>query len=170
MLWRAAMRNRSSRSRLRAFQTIHGGRPAADFLADLHFLENRDLDLSVRLGALLAFNALLVTIGTHPVSASPGAPLSLDAARQPWETMASVAGVIPFLAAGVLALRAMLVGEEFETEGEEDGEVLRQRLMAAYVRSIAAQSRLLRWSVYATLAGGVLTAGVWGWILAAKML
>jgi hypothetical protein len=164
------MPNRSPRSRLRAFQAIHGGAPASDFLADLHFLENRDLDLSVRLGALLAFNALMVTIGTHPVSASPGAPLSLDTARQPWETLASLGGILPFLAAAVLALRAMLVGEEFETEGEEEAEVLRQRLLAAYVRSIAAQDRLLRWSVYATLAGGGLTAGVWGWILLARLL
>lgn len=163
------MPNRSPRSRLRAFQTIHGGTPAAGFLADLHFLENRDLDLSVRLGALLAFDALMVTIGTHPVSASPGAPLSVDAARQPWETLASLAGIVPFLAAAVLTLRAMLVGEEFETEGAEDAEVLRQRLLAAYVRSLAAQSRLLRWAVRATLAGGVLTAGVWAWVLAGKM-
>lgn len=43
----------SFRSRLRAFQTMRGDPPEAGFIADLEFLENRDLDLSVRLGAML---------------------------------------------------------------------------------------------------------------------
>ena len=59
---------------------MRGDPPDKGFIADLEFLENRDLDLSVRLGAMLAFDALLMTIGTYPVSVSPGAPLSLDAA------------------------------------------------------------------------------------------
>ena len=63
----------SFRTRLRAFQAMRGDPPDPGFVADLEFLENRDLDLSIRLGAMLAFNALLITIGTHPVSASPGA-------------------------------------------------------------------------------------------------
>ncbi len=61
---------------------MHEGAPEPGFIADLEFVENRDLDLSVRLGAMLAFNALLITIGTHPVSASPGAPLSVSAETQ----------------------------------------------------------------------------------------
>ena len=55
---------RSFRSRLRAFQAMRGNPPDPGFVADLEFLENRDLDLSVRLGAMLGFNALLITIGT----------------------------------------------------------------------------------------------------------
>ncbi|SOB86365.1 hypothetical protein SAMN06297144_1469, partial [Sphingomonas guangdongensis] len=62
---------------------MRGATPDPGFVADLEYLENRDLDLSVRLGAMLAFNALMITIGTHPISASPGAPLSLDAGAQP---------------------------------------------------------------------------------------
>ena len=81
------------RSRLRAFQAMRCDPPDPGFIADLEFLENRDLDLSIRSGAMLAFNALLITIGTHPVSASPGAPLSVDAASQPWLTLASLAGI-----------------------------------------------------------------------------
>ena len=69
----------SSRTRLRSFQIMRGDRPDWALIADLKYLENRDLDLSARLGAMLAFNALLITIGTHPVSARPCAPLSLDA-------------------------------------------------------------------------------------------
>lgn len=56
----------SFRNRLRAFQHMRGEPPSASFISDLEFLENRDLDLSVRSGSMLAFNALLVTIGTHP--------------------------------------------------------------------------------------------------------
>jgi hypothetical protein len=56
----------SFRSRLRAFREMRGEPPDGGFIADLEFLENRDLDLSVRLGAMLGFNALMITIGTHP--------------------------------------------------------------------------------------------------------
>lgn len=46
---------------------------------------------------MLAFNALLITVGTHPVSASPGAPLSVDAANQRAMTIASLLAVAPFV-------------------------------------------------------------------------
>jgi hypothetical protein len=158
----------SFRTRLRGFQEIHGGAPDPGFVADLEFLENRDLDLSVRIGALLGFNALLVTIGTHPVSASPGAPLSLDAAAQPWMTIASLLGVAPFVLASCFALRALLIGEEFDP-ARESAESLRRSLLAAFVRSIDAQALLLRRAVLATAVGGVTTMLVWTWILGAKM-
>ncbi|GLR46827.1 hypothetical protein [Sphingomonas astaxanthinifaciens] len=162
----------SFRTRLRAFQRMHGDVPDPGFVADLEYLENRDLDLSVRMGGMLAFNALLITIGTHPVSASPGAPLSLDAAAQPAMTLASLVGVIPFVLSSAFVLRGLLIGEDFDPEGCEDDQpdMLRRRLMAAFVRSIDAQTWLLRRAVQASIAGGVLTALVWGWILAAKML
>jgi len=159
----------SFRHNLRAFQDIRGEPPEPGFVADLEFLENRDLDLSVRSGALLAFNALLITIGTHPVSASPGAPLSLDAATQPLMTLASLAGVLPLAVSSWWLLQAMLLGEEFESEGLE-GEALRQRLFAAFVRSIDAQARRLTLAIRGTVAGAVLTLLVWGVILAGKML
>ena len=163
------MAARSFRSRLRAFQRMHGGAPDAGFIADLEFLENRDLDLSVRLGAMLAFNALLVTVGTHPVSASPGAPLSVDAASQPWRTIASLLAVAPFVLSSGLVLRALLIGEEFAGRPDEEPDTLRRRLLAAFIRSIDAQTRMLRGAVYATMAGGALTAAAWVWILGAKM-
>lgn len=164
------MRMPSFRGRLRAFQRMHEGAPDAGFIADLEFLENRDLDLSIRLGAMLAFNALLITIGSHPISASPGAPLSVDAATQPWMTLASLAGVAPFVLSSGLLLFALLIGEDFDAKSEdEDSETLRRRLLAAFIRSIDAQSRLLQGAVWATSAGGIITAGAWAWILAAKM-
>lgn len=164
------MRTPSFRSNLRAFQAMRGDPPDPGFVADLEYLENRDLDLSIRLGAMLAFNALLITIGTHPVSASPGAPLSLDAASQPWLTLASIAGIVPVIVSSFFTLRAMLLGEEFETEGIDSGEALRQRLLAAFIRSIDVQARLLTQAIRWTLAGGATTLLVWAVILWVKMV
>ena len=159
----------SYRRRLRAFQAMRCDPPDPGFIADLEFLENRDLDLSVRLGAMLAFNALGITVGTHPVSASPGAPLSLDAAAQPVLTLLSLAGVAPLIVSSYLCLRALLTGEEFDGEGLDADDALRQRLFASFVRSIDVQSGLLRASVRCTLAGGLATLIVWAAILYVKM-
>ncbi len=159
----------SFRSRLRAFQAMRGDPPEPGFIADLEFLENRDLDLSVRLGAMLAFNALLITIGTHPISASPGAPLSLDAATQPVMTLASIVALLPLIISCFLLLRAMLLGEEFDSEGIEGDTALRTRLFAAFVHSIDAQARFLSLAIRWTLAGGIATLIVWAGILWVKM-
>lgn len=148
---------------------MRGQPPDAGFIADLEFLENRDLDLSIRLGAMLAFNALLITIGTHPVSASPGAPLSLDAATQPVLTTLSLLGIGPIMLSSWFCLRALLVGEEFDGADLEADEALRQRLFASFVRSIDAQSTLLRHAVRCTLTGSVATLALWAAILATKM-
>jgi hypothetical protein len=164
------MSKTSFRTRLRAFQVMRDTPPDPGFIADLEFLENRDLDLSVRIGGMLAFNALMVTIGTHPISASPGAPLSLDAATQPVLTIASLIGITPLIVSSALCLRALLLGEEFDSEGLEGDNALRMRLFAAFVASIDIQSRLLRQSVIATFTGGIMTLAIWGWILAEKML
>ncbi|PKB19114.1 hypothetical protein B0I00_1342 [Novosphingobium kunmingense] len=160
---------RSFRSRLRAFQVMRGNPPDPGFVADLEFLENRDLDLSVRLGAMLGFNALLITIGTHPISASPGAPLSVDAATQPVLTLLSLAGIVPLILSCGFALRAMLLGEEFDSEGMDDDQVARRRLYSAFVHSIDVQARLLGLAIRSTVLGGVLTLGVWAAILSIKM-
>lgn len=165
-----AMAKNSFRSRLRAFQKMRCDPPEPGFIADLEFLENRDLDLSIRIGGMLAFNALLITIGTHPISASPGAPLSLDAPTQPLMTIASVIGIIPFILSAILCLRALLLGEEFDSEGLDGDTDLRQRLFAAFVHSIDIQSTKLRHAVRACFVGGAMTLVVWLWILAEKMV
>lgn len=159
----------SFRNRLRAFRAIRGETPDPGFIADLEFLENRDLDLSVRLGAMLAFNALLITIGTHPVSASPGAPLSLDAKLHPVLVLASMAALVPLIVSCFFALRALMLGEEFDSDGLDSDEALKVNLFAAFVHSIDAQARLLRLAVRWSLAGGIATLAVWVTILAEKM-
>ena len=153
---------------------MRGAQPDPGFIAGLEFLENRDLDLSVRIGGMLAFNALMVTIGTHPISASPGAPLSVDAASQPGLTIASLIGITPLIVSSALCLRALLLGEEFDAGGlESDGDdgpaKLQRRLFAAFVHSIDAQGRLLRRAVVTTLVGGAMTLAVWAAILGEKM-
>ncbi len=160
----------SFRFRLKAFQAMRDNPPDSGFLADLEFLQNRDLDLSVRIGGMLAFNALLVTIGTHPISASPGAPLSLDAPTQPLLVIASIIGFIPFIISSALCLRALLIGEEFDTENAEGPQELRRRIFAAFVHSNDAQSRFLKQAVWQSFLGGGLTIAVWAWILIEKML
>jgi hypothetical protein len=164
------MSRQSFRSRLRAFQIMRDTPPDPGFIADLEYLENRDLDLSIRIGGMLAFNALMVTIGTHPISASPGAPLSVDAATQPILTLASLIGIFPLVVSSAMCLRALLLGEEFETDGLDGDQAFRQRLFATFIGSIDIQSRLLKQSVIATATGGAMTLAVWGWILAEKML
>jgi hypothetical protein len=168
------MKLSSFRHRLRAFQVMLGETPDPGFIAALEYLENRDLDLSVRIGGMLAFNALMITIGTHPISASPGAPLSLDAKTQAGLTLASLIGIAPLILSGILCLRALLLGEEFEADGvdtadDESAAKLQRRLFAAFVYSIDAQSRLLRQAVMATLVGGAATLLVWAFILISKM-
>ena len=83
----------SARSMLRVFQTVRGEAVDRGFLADLQFAQQKDLDLSIRIGALLAFDALLVTAGINPLTASPGAPLSLNAPTQPWEVAVITLGM-----------------------------------------------------------------------------
>lgn len=153
---------------MRAFQAMRGEPPDPAFLADLEFLENRELDLSVRLGALLAFNALMVTVGTH-LSASPGAPLSLDVARHPMEVVGTMIAILPPVVSSFLCLRALLLGEEFDAAGLESDDGLRQRLFAAFVRSIDAQALRLRAAIQCTWAGGAAMLALWTWILAVKL-
>jgi len=124
----------------------------------------------VRIGGLLAFNGLAITIGTHPISASPGAPLSLDAATQPWLTIASWIGIAPLILSSFLCLRALLLGEEFDSDGLEKADGLRQRLFAAFTHSIDAQATLLSAAVRWTIVGGAATLAIWVWILAEKMI
>jgi hypothetical protein len=62
----------------------------------------------------------------------------------------------------------LLLGEEFDGDDLE-GDALRQRLFAAFIRSIDAQSGLLRSGVRWTLAGGFTTLLVWVVILADKI-
>lgn len=148
---------------------MRGSPPDPGFVADLEFLENRDLDLSIRLGAMLGFNALLITVGTHPVSASPGAPLSLDAVTRPALVIFSLLALVPLVAACVFALRALLLGEEFDSEGVTDDAAARQRLFATFIHSIDVQARLLGLAIRATLIGGALTILCWVAILFDKM-
>ncbi len=155
---------------LRTFQAIRGAAPDPAFVADLDYAQHKDLDLSVRMGALLAFDALLVTAGINPLTASPGAPLSLDAATQPWEAAVIALGMAVLAVSSWLCVRAILIGEDFSTEGiENNPTALGQRLLAAYIASIDAQTRLVSQAERLTVLGGSVTAIGCVWILLAKI-
>ena len=161
----------SMRSVLRAFQKISHNGLAPGFVADFDMLKHKDLDLSVRLGALLGFNALLLASAIQPISASPGSPLSLDAPTQPWPVLVITRGVMLLSVSGYLCVRAILVGEEFDPEGIEGSpEMLIRRLFAAFCRSIDVQMNMLRVASHFTIAGGAVTLAGCLWIMAAKMI
>lgn len=169
MPFRRRRRRHSARAMLRAFQSVRGDAPDPRFAADLKFLQAKDLDLSVRIGALLAFDALLVTAGINPLTASPGAPLSLDAPTQPLESLVIAVGMALLAAASYLCVRAITIGEEFDPDGADEA-MIAQRLLAAYVASLDAQSRLIALASRLTVAGGLVTAAGCLWILLAKIL
>jgi hypothetical protein len=163
------LRRTSARAMLRAFQDVRTNCSDPGFMQDLEYLEHKDLDLSIRLGAMLAFNALLISMGSHPISSSPGAPLSLDAPTQPWENLVVLLGIAAFAISSLWCLRAILIGEEFDPRGTS-GDALKQRLFAAYIRSVDSQTMALRRAVRATIIGATITLGAWGWILIDKMV
>jgi hypothetical protein len=153
---------------LRAFQQVRGPAPDPAFMADLSYAQHKDNDLSIRIGALLAFDGLLVTAGINPLTASPGAPLSLDAATQPFEVLVIALGMAVLAASSYLCVRAILIGEEFDP-GDLEGEALAQRLLAAYISSVDAQASLVGRAGQLTVAGGLITAIGCVWVLLAKI-
>ena len=69
-----------------------------------------------------------------------------------------------------LCVRAILIGEEFSTDGIEDNPTaLSQLLLAAYVASVDAQTRLVSRAGRLTIAGGLITALGCLWILISKI-
>ncbi len=160
----------STRALLRAFQITHRDGVSEDFKIDLDLLRHKDLDLSIRLGALLAFDALLINTGINPIAASPGAPLSLDAPTMPLETIVTVIGILLVAVSAAITVRAITIGEEFSDEGiENDPAAITRRLFAAFCVSVDAQSALLQRATWYTLAGGGVIALTFVWILVCKI-
>jgi hypothetical protein len=160
----------STRALLRAYQRARSGHPDEGFREDLALLQAKDLDLSVRLGALLAFDALLLTAAINPISASPGAPLSLDAALQQGEVLVMCVGIALLAISAFLCVRAIMRGEEFSAEGIEDDPVaVVQRMFAAYCVSVDYQARHVLLASRFAIAGGFVSAMGCAWIMIVKM-
>ena len=160
----------TTRSLLRAYQRARAGHPDQGFREDLDFLQAKDLDLSVRLGALLAFDALMVTAAINPIAASPGSPLSLDAASQSLSVAIVSLGIILLACSALLCVRAMMLGEEFSAEGiDDDPEAIVQRMFATYCASVDYQVRMIRIASWLAMAGGATTVLICGWIMLNKM-
>jgi hypothetical protein len=160
----------STRAFFRLFQAARESQDAASLDSDLRLLQAKDLDLSIRLGAVLAFDALLIGTAIQPAVASPGAPLALDAATQPVFTLLTMVAVACLALAGFLAVRGITLGEEFSDEGLADRpEIMIQRLYAAYCLSIDRQRRLLTLSIRLTVGGVLLTALLFLLVLGDKL-
>jgi hypothetical protein len=160
----------STRTLLRAYQRLQHEDGSGNLAQDLDLLQAKDLDLSVRLGALLAFDALLVGVAVNPISASPGAPLSLNAPTQPIAVALTTLSVIILSVAAYMCVRAIMIGEEFSDDGIEDNpQAIIQRMFAAYCASIDAQRMLLSRASWFTISGGSLAGLTSIWIMAAKM-
>lgn len=154
---------------LRAFQALHKGALDPGFMADVELLRHKDLDLSVKLGALLAFNALIINAGLQPISASPGAPLAIQATAHPLIAVTTLLGVLALVASAYFCVRAVMVGEEFDDHGiENDPKALAQRMFAAYCAAIDLQVKLLGRATRLTLYGGALCALGLFWAMAEK--
>lgn len=147
----------STRALLRAYQRLRHEDASGGLAHDLDLLQAKDLDLSIRLGALLAFDALLVGIAVNPIVASPGAPLSLDAPTEPVAVALTAVAVIILAIAAYLCVRAMMIGEEFSEEGiEENPKAIVQRMFAAYCASVDAQRTLLLRASRLSIVGGAI--------------
>jgi hypothetical protein len=163
-------RTASARELLRAFQWAREDIPDSGFGDDLELLQSKDLDLSIRLGALLAFDALLLTAAINPISASSGAPLSLDAPTQPWQVLVISISVLCLGIAAFFCVRGILIGEEFSLDGIDDNrEAVVRRMFAAYCTSIDAQMRMIVLASRATFIGGVIAGFGCIWIMAEKI-
>lgn len=161
----------STRSLLRAFQKARQWPGATGFIDDLTLLQSKDLDLSVRLGALLAADALLLTTAVNPISASPGAPVSLDAPTQPFEVALVCFAIALLVVSAWHCVRGILVGEEFRLDGEEsDPALIIQRMLAAWCVSVDHQLNSIRKAARLTIAGAGVTALSFVWIMLAKMI
>ncbi len=139
--------------------------------ADLELLRHKDLDLSIKAGALLAFNGLIITAGINPISASPGAPLSLDAITAPGPTWLCMAGVVLMAAAAAFCVGAILIGEDFDDHGlEDDPKAIVQRMCAAYCAAIDAQAGRIARAITLTYVGGAVMGAALFWALLDKWM
>ncbi|QMW21676.1 hypothetical protein [Sandaracinobacteroides saxicola] len=160
-----------TRALLRLYQDARSDPGFQDVDADLRLLQNKDLDLSIRLGAILAFDALLIGTAIQPMVASPGAPLALDAAQQPLQTLLTLVAIALLALSGLVTVIAITIGEEFSGDGlEARPDLLIQRLYAAYCTSIDKQRSLLTHSIRLTIVGLLLTALAFAIILTEKLL
>lgn len=159
----------SARTMLKAFRLAHGDGTDPAFILDLEMLRHKDLDLSIKAGALLAFDALLLTAGLNPIAASPGAPLSVDAVEAAGPVWLSAFAVMLLAIAAFFCVRAIMVGEDVDEHGlDHDALAMRQRLFAAYCAAIDIQSRALNLGSRFTIAGGAAVTLAMFWSLLDK--
>jgi hypothetical protein len=159
----------SSRTILRLFQRSAESQTDGAFLRDLQMLQARDLDLSVKAGALLAFDALIMTAGFNPISASPGAPVSLDAVKNAGPVWLTMLGVVLLSVAAFFSVRGIMVSEDIASQSETgDPQVVRQHLLAAFCVSLDRQAAAIARAGAWTVAGGAVMIVALFWSVVVK--
>jgi hypothetical protein len=113
----------STRALLRAFRRAREAQSSsaeADALfKDLELVRHLDTDLSIKSGALLAFQGLILMAGINPIAASPGAPLSVSPIDAPAVVLITALGVALLASAATFSVRCIMLGEYFDDTGLE---------------------------------------------------
>ena len=165
----------STRALLRAFQRAREAQntsaEAEALHRDLELVRHLDTDLSIKSGALLAFQGLILMAGINPIAASPGSPLSVGPWDAPGVVLVTAIGVGLLAWAATFCVRCIMIGEHFDDSGlEEDPDGVAVRILAAYCAAIDKEKTLLAKGVLWTYAGGASMVVAFFWALIGKWI
>lgn len=165
----------TTRALLRAFQRARAAQAtnaeAEALFRDLELVRHLDTDLSIKSGALLAFQGLILMAGINPIAASPGSPLSISPVDAPGVVLVTALGVALLAWAATFCVRCIMIGEHFDDSGlEDDADGVAVRMLAAYCAAIDKEKTLLAKGVLWTYAGGAAMVVAFFWALIGKWI
>jgi len=165
----------TTRVLLRSFQRVRAAQATsaeADALfKDLELVRHLDTDLSIKAGALLAFQGLILMAGINIITASPGSPLSVSPLDAPWVVLATALGVALLAVAATFCVRCIMIGEYFDDSGlKDDPDAIAVRMLAAHCAAIDKEKTLLAKAVLWTYAGGAAMVVAFFWALIGKWI
>ena len=165
----------STRALLRAFQRARAAQStsaeAEALFRDLELVRHLDTDLSIKSGALLAFQGLILMAGINPIAASPGSPLSVSPVDAYGVVLVTAIGVGLLAWAATFCVRCIMIGEHFDDNGlENDPDGVAVRMLAAYCAAIDKEKTLLAKGVLWTYAGGAAMVVAFFWALIGKWI
>ena len=165
----------TTRALLRSFQRVRAAQTTsaeADALfKDLELVRHMDTDLSIKSGALLAFQGLILMAGINPIAASPGAPLSVSPVDAAGVVLVTALGVALLAVAATFCVRCIMIGEYFDDSGlKDDPDAIAVRMLAAHCAAIDKEKTLLAKAVLWTYAGGAAMVVAFFWALIGKWI
>jgi hypothetical protein len=165
----------TTRALLRSFQRVRAAQTTSAetdaFFKDLELVRHLDTDLSIKSGALLAFQGLILMSGINPIAASPGSPLSVSPVDAPAVVFVTALGVALLALAATFCVRCIMIGEYFDDSGlEDDPDGVAVRMLAAHCAAIDKEKSLLAKAVLWTYAGGAAMVVAFFWALIGKWI